>query len=295
MAETAKPTFARVALTLLAGCALAIGSPVAAQDDAISSDQRAYAAAMQRLARYPDDADAMRNAALAAVRLGDLQTAGKLASRASGGPAASWPEAVQASLMAQRAEARGAVQLFLRAEAAGTDLTDFAAERGLAYDLAGDQPSAQYHYARAMRMGYGGEGLGAEATRRYALSLAISGQFAEGERLLAPLIARQDRSAWRVRAFMLAIAGRTQEAVTVIETILPPALAAQISPYMRQMPSLSRGQQAGAALLGLFPAQVSPDDGNTAASVPAARAGADLTPAGRPFGTDEKRRRPGDD
>src|SRR5690606_40274869 len=90
-------------------------------------------------------------------------------------------------------------------------------------------------------------------TRGLALSQAIAGDQRASEATLLPLLQRSDLAAYRTRAFALAILGKTEEAVSIAETMLPDRLSGRIAPYLRYMPRLTRAQQAAAANLGVFP------------------------------------------
>ncbi|MFV1338335.1 hypothetical protein, partial [Klebsiella pneumoniae] len=94
----------------------------------------------------------------------------------------------------------GALRWFDEAERAGADQADMALDRGLALDLVGDSVAAQRQYQLVLA-----RGPDAEATRRYALSLAIGGDRRTADVVLAPLLQTQERAAWRVRTFILAI------------------------------------------------------------------------------------------
>ena len=65
-----------------------------------------------------------------------------------------------------------------------------------------------------------------EVLRRFALSYAIAGDRKQSEAILNPLLLRQDKAAWRTRAFSLAILGQVDEAVSIANSTLPPSLAA---------------------------------------------------------------------
>jgi hypothetical protein len=92
-----------------------------------------------------------------------------------------------------------------------------------------------------------------ETVRRLALSYAIKGDRDAAEATLLPLLQAQDLAAYRTRAFALAIGGRTEEAVSIAETMLPGRIAQRLAPYLRNMPQLTRAQQALAANFGTFP------------------------------------------
>ena len=141
------------------------------------------------------------------------------------------------------------------------------------------------------------------------MSLAIAGDRRGAEALLAPLIEKQDRAAWRTRTFAMAVTGGSDEAVAIAYASMPQDLAAGIAPYLRYMPRLTPAQQAAAANFGRFPraADIGRDDPRVvqyAALNPRAprQAEAGLIPSGAPLGPSaastekpsrEKRRRPG--
>ena len=230
----------------------ALTFPVAAQTVRAlpNSRESALEDARARLMRDPADIGALRDAAQAAMRLGNVDMAAAYAARAEqlapGDPVIT---AARGAVEIHRGRPREGLLLFGQADLAGAPQDAFVADRALGYDLIGDQPSAQYYYSIATRVTHDDEVL-----RRYALSLAIIGDFATGEAMLRPLLDLQDRAAWRIYAFMLAIDGRPDEAQAVLERILPADMAAELAPYMAEMPVLTRGQQAAAANLGLFPA-----------------------------------------
>ena len=141
-----------------------------------------------------------------------------------------------------------AMPLFEEAERVGPLDGATALDRGLAFDLVADNASAQRYYRQALAAGPNDE-----ATRRLAISLAITGDKRGAANILSPLLTRQDMAAWRVRAFSLAILGQADEAISVINGTLPPALATGIAPYLRYMPRLTPAQQAAAANFGQFP------------------------------------------
>ncbi|QQN74745.1 M48 family metallopeptidase [Croceicoccus sp. YJ47] len=260
MARRLRPVLAAV-LTVGAGAGVAV-SPVAAVpvvQPLPGPDQIALTDARAVLLRDPDNLGALREAAVAAVRLGDPEAALTYVEEAEKhAPADPVIASVRAAILALRGEPQAALDQFAKAEANGAPVADLAADRALAYDLIGDQPSAQYYYRIAAQLlqqrdvppnNYVAD----ELTRRHALSLAVGGDFAAGDAVLRPLLERQDLSGWRTRAFMLAISGNEREAVALLGTVLPAELAAQISPYMRVMPRLSNAQQVAAATFGRFP------------------------------------------
>jgi hypothetical protein len=141
-----------------------------------------------------------------------------------------------------------AIPLFEQASQ-GTVLSgDLLADRGLAYDLVGDNASAQRYYREALA-----NGANDETVRRLALSQAIAGDRKSMETTLAPLLQKQDRAAWRTRAFAFAILGREDEAEAIARSTMPTELANGMAPYLRFMRKLTPAQQAAAANLGRFP------------------------------------------
>ncbi|AKQ43423.2 hypothetical protein CP97_12065 [Aurantiacibacter atlanticus] len=258
--------------------------------------------ALRRLSRNPDNLRALVDAGIASLELGDVDAALAFLRRAQNrDPEDGRMLAALARVAVLRGEGVAAVQLFDNADAAGASLSAVTADRALAYDLVGDNARAQRLYRQA---------LAREAddavTQRLALSYAISGDAAASETTLLPLLQRQDRSAYRSRAFALAILGREEEAVAIAETMLPARISGRLAPYLRYMPRLTSAQQAAAANLGRFPAasQIGQDSAEITAlaqadaadavqpvSGSAARRGASsaaasdrLTPRGPPLG-----------
>src|SRR5690606_23281571 len=115
-----------------------------------------------------------------------------------------------------------ALQLFAQAESEGASTLRYAGEYGLAYDLVGDNGRAQQYYRKALA-----EKPDPEVTRRLALSLAIAGDRQASEDALLPQLQRQDLAGYRTRAFALAVLGRTEEAVAIVDVVMPAALASK--------------------------------------------------------------------
>ncbi len=269
------------------------------------SPSRELNAALARLAADPRNVAALFDAASAALKLGDSDAAiGFLARADEVQPGNARTKALlgKAQLVAENPVE--AIRSFDEAERAGADTFAMAADRALAYDLVGDNGRAQRWYQVALSRG--GDD---EITRRYAMSLAISGDRRGAEALLSPLIEKQDRAAWRTRTFAMAVTGGPDEAVAIAYASMPQDLASGIAPYLRYMPRLTPAQQAAAANFGRFPraADIGRDDPRVvqyAALNPGAprTAEAGLIPAGAPLGPSvassekpsrEKRRRPG--
>ena len=229
-----------------------------------NSTAQALDAALARLARNPRDIDSLVAAGRAALALGDTDAAVGFFSRAD--RLAPATPRVLAGLAVAKVRARdplAALPLFDMADAGGALTPDDMADRGLAFDLVGDNRSAQNHYRRALASGTGAfSGGGGESARRLVLSRAIAGDRAGVETALRPLLESGDRAATRTQAFALAILGREDEAVAVVRATMPPELATAISPYLRYMRKLTPAQQAAAANLGEFPhaADIGVDD-----------------------------------
>jgi tetratricopeptide (TPR) repeat protein len=256
------------------------------------AENRALNAALARLAANPRDGAALIDAGNAALAMNDVDAAIGFFTRAEqvvpGDPRA---KAGLAGAYVRNEDPFTAIRLFDEAERQGPLPGALVIDRGLAYDLVGDNATAQRLYRQA---GPGND----EAMRRLALSLAISGDQRGSEAALSPLITRQDKSAWRVRAFSLAILGQHAQAVSIANATMPATLASGIAPYLRYMPQLTRAQQAAAANLGRFPraSEIGRDDPRIAQYAaptprrPPTGADAGLVPAGEPLG----RTNPGD-
>ena len=244
-------------------------------------------AALQRLARDPQSVAALVEAGQASLMLNDVDAALGFYNRAQAvAPADGAVLAGLAQIAVKKGDGAGAVQLFDGAQAAGFALAPLAGERGLAYDLTAQNALAQQQYLVALAAQND-----PEITLRLALSYAIAGDAAASEATLLPLMQRQDRAAYRARAFALAIGGQQEQAVTIAETMLPERLALRLEPYLRYMPRLTPSQQAAAVNLGRFPAasQMGRDEDPRLAALeqsgPPRRGGPDdrLIPGGQPL------------
>lgn len=250
-----------------------------------SADQKALNGALARLGRNPRDTAALLEAGDSARKLGDFDAAIGFYRRADEiAPGNGRVKAGLAASLAQSGDPVAALPLFAEAERAGATPALIAADRGLAYDLVGDNATAQRYYAMVL-----GTAADDEVRMRLAISQAIAGDAKTSEATIMPLLRKQDKPGWRTRAFALAIAGDTKQAVEVSDTILPPQLAQNIAPYLRYMPRLTPAQQAAAANLGKFPraSEIGRDDARIAAYAPTTRvatADANLVPRGEALG-----------
>ena len=262
--------------------------PVTGQTVA-TSNSMTLNAALSRLGRNPRDITALIDAGNAALAIGDVDASIGFFSRANqvtpGNPRI---KAGLARALVRSGNPFDAIPLFDEAERGGAMDSTVALDRGLAYDLVADNTRAQSYYRLALSAGPNDE-----ANRRLAISLAIAGDKRGSAAVLTPLLVRQDKAAWRARAFALAILGQSEDAVAVVNTTLPKQLASGIAPYLRYMPRLTRSQQAAASNFGQFPraAEIGQDDprvtryATTAPRRPAvAAADAGLVPKGEPLG-----------
>ena len=164
--------------------------------------------ALGLLARNPQDLEALIAAGRASLELGDVQAAIGFFHRAE----TLWPGSVRAKAGLAGAFVLGAdpiaaISMFKDAEKFGPIDAARVADRGLAYDLVGDNQTAQAYYRQSLALTASDE-----TSRRLALSQAISGDRRGMEATLGPLLQRQDKGAWRARAFALAILGVPDEA-----------------------------------------------------------------------------------
>lgn len=179
-----------------------------------------------------------------------------------------------------------AIPLFNAAQAAGAPARDLLSDQALAFDMVGDQSSAQAAYARAVELNPQDD----EARRRLAVSHAISGNEAGFQSTLTPLIEARDYAAFRARAFGLAILGEQERAEAIVNEVMPRDLALRINPYLAYMPRLTPSQQAAAANLGIFPraADIGREDPRIARFAREGAAGSRLEPTGEPLGTNRE-------
>ena len=252
----------------LVACACALGAAPGQAQGSYSPYDESPAAALARyvrtLASDPKDFQSLIGAGKAALELGDAQAAGGFFARADEvNPTSPLPQAGMGAVAVANGDAQGALPYFQRAQQRGEPVASFACDRGLAYDLLGQQAKAQADYRVAIS-GRDGD----EARRRLALSLAISGNRAAALQTLAPLSARGDAGVPRVRAFIFALTGDSNAAMTAINAAMPGSWS-RVAPFVQRLPSLSAGQRAAAVNLGIFP-----DNGQaTYAAAPAAPSG----------------------
>ena len=236
--------------------------PPAASDD--------LNAALLRLAADRRDVDALVSAGLASLSLDDIDAAigffGRAKELSPDNPRIA--EGMGAAYVRSGRPVE-ALSLFEQADQAGIATGALWADRGLAYDLVGQNDAAQTAYRRAL------QGKNDPAVRqRLALSYAIAGNREAFEDELRPLLEERDYNAYRTRAFGLAVLGQADEALEIARAVMPRDLAGRMEPYLRFMPRLTKSQQAAAANLGLYPSatRIGRDDPRIASAAGAASA-----------------------
>ena len=152
-----------------------------------------------------------------------------------------------AAALVAMGDAARALEQFDQAQKLGASPLSLAADRGLARDLLGQQAQAQADYRSALT---GPDA--AEARRRLALSLAISGDRIGAQTALAPLLQHSDVATNRVRAFILAIGGDAAGAGRALDRTMP-GMSVSLDPFFRRLPGLTPAQKAAAVHFGIFP------------------------------------------
>jgi tetratricopeptide (TPR) repeat protein len=237
----ASPVFAQAATVP----SPALDAETAARLDA----QRQLTEALSRIAADGSDWFALSQAGRAALALGDARAATGFLARAEAlAPQDPVIKAALGAAMVQLEDPEAAMRYFDAAVAAGGLDRTYIGDRGLAFDLLGDQRRAQADYAVADR-----EAPSAEVTRRHAISLGISGYADRAVQMLGPLLRAQDRAAWRSRAMIVAMNGRPDEARQIARTTMPVELAQAIEPYWMLLDRLTPAQLAAASHFGRFP------------------------------------------
>jgi Flp pilus assembly protein TadD len=206
---------------------------------------------LARLAENPRDVAALIGAGEAALELDDGRAATGFFARAD--EIESGNGRIKAGFglaMVKMRNPQEALRMFDQAVRLGYGESAFAADRALAYDLTGNQAAAQRDYLIALRQTPDDP----EIIRGYAVSLGISGQVETAEQTLKPLLYKGDRGAWRDRAFILAMNGRSDQARDIANKTMPKRLADAIQPYMERMQALTPAQRSAAVHFGIFPA-----------------------------------------
>ncbi|MEG3160855.1 SPOR domain-containing protein [Sphingomonas sp. LB2R24] len=201
---------------------------------------------MRQLASNPRNIDALIKAGDLSMGLGDLSGAAALFARAEKvNPRDGRAKAGMASILVRSERPGEALRYYAQAEALGLDPRNFAADRGLAYDLIGQQDRAQRDYRVALR-----DAPDDETIRRYALSLGISGKPDLAIQQLNPLLLKSDRGAWRSRAFIIAMNGDVAGAEKIATTMMPRGTAQGLQPFFQRLPTLPASDRAFAVHFG---------------------------------------------
>jgi Flp pilus assembly protein TadD len=240
------------ALLACAGGVTTIAAAPASAQGSYSPYNETAAAALARyvraLAADPKDFQSLIGAGRAALELGDTQAAAGFFARADEvNPRSPLPQDGMGAVQVALGDAKAAMPYFTRAQQLGATQAMLGCDRGLAYDLMGQQALAQADYRAAL-----GGADSDEARRRLALSLAISGNKADAIAAIAPLAAKGDATSSRVRAFVLALTGDSNAAMAAIDAAMPGSWA-RVSPFLQRLPSLPAGAKAAAVNLGIFP------------------------------------------
>jgi len=260
-----------------------IVDPMASARDAMARGDPAEALAryLRVLARDPGDLDALSGAGGAALAVGDADAAINFYVRAEKiSPRDGRIKAGLGSALIQKEQPRSALRLFDNATDMGVPPVDVALDRGLAYDLRGENRKAQAEYSLLLRTRPD-----PEATRRLALSLAMSGDRTGALTVLDPLLHKRDIAAWRARAFVLAMTGDTAGAEAAAYAVLPRYQADALKPFLGRLPTLKAAEKAAAVHFGHFPEDKVPIEMAEASPVAAAKgspAAVVATPAARP-------------
>ncbi len=243
--------------------------------------------ALRRIALQPNDVYALTDAGNAALQLDDGNAALNFFSRANAlQPSNGRIKAGLAAATVRTENPFEALRLFDEAVKLGISERSIAADRAMAFDLLGNFDRAQQDYQLA-RTGSSSE----ELLVKQAISMSLAGRKNDADAMLVPLLKKDNPSAWRARAFMLAARGDLRESTKVAQGFLDPTSAQRIERYLRLMPQLTGAQQAAAIHLGHFPAnnigRDSDDVRRVAATIPQVTPSAGdgrLIPSGNPFG-----------
>lgn len=216
---------------------------------------------LRELAANPNSLPALIGAGQASLGVGDGNAAlGFFARADEQAPRNGQVKAGLARALLMVDNPRDALRMFNAATDLGIPEAEIAGDRGLAYDLRGDQKRAQRDYALALSRGPNDE-----VTKRYALSLGISGDRDTALKLLDPLLYKRDQGAWRARAFVLAMTGDQPGANQIVRQVMPDRMAVAMAPFLQRLPTLRPAEKAAAVHLGEMPS----DGTRYAASDPA--------------------------
>jgi tetratricopeptide (TPR) repeat protein len=204
---------------------------------------------LNSLAENPNSVAALAGAGRASLDMGDAEAALNFYERADQiAPRDGATKAGMARAMVRLERGRDALPLFAEAVSLGVFESEIAGERGLAWDTIGEPRRAQADYQLALRRRDD-----PEVRRRLALSLAISGDRQGALQAIDGQLRQQDRAAWRTQAFVLALTGDAAGADRTAESVMAPADARAIAPFLARLAALSPSQKALAVHFGHFP------------------------------------------
>jgi len=222
---------------------------LARKAEAARDPAEALARYLRVLAPNPANLEALMGAGRAALDIGDANAAINFFARAEQiAPRNGQVKAGLGSSMVQLVQPKAALKLFQDAVEYGVPVTEIAADRGLAYDLRGENKRARADYELALA-----SHPESETTRLLALSIAMSGDPAGALLVLDALLRKQDKAAWRDRAFIMAITGDVKGAENTARAVLPRPQALAIEPFLARIAKLKPAQQAAAVHFGQFP------------------------------------------
>lgn len=246
----------QIVLTSAAAIAIGMIASIPAADAQVPYIQQItpadqLASEMRSLAANPTDVLAMVRAGELTLKLDDTTAAAGFFARAERiDPNNARIKAGKGIILLRAGRPGEALRRFAEAEQVRGDVRTFAAERGLAYDLIGEQERAQRDYRLALKSGsLNAVGID-ETTRRYALSLGISGKKDEALAQIDPLLRRSDRGAWRARAFILAMTGDGRGAEKIAQSMMPGGLSQGLQPFFEKLPTLRPADRAFAVHFG---------------------------------------------
>lgn len=269
--------------------ALEKSSPVAQPAVSEPAGAAELRSAIRRISLNPADADALADAGNASLMLGDANAALNFFTRAnSSRPNNGRIVAGLATATVRTENPFEALRLFDDAVRLGVSERSIAADRALAFDLLGNFGRAQQDYNLARTAS-----VSDDLIVRHAISTSLSGQSAEADAMLLPLLQKNSPAAWRARAFILATRGDFRESTKVTQGFMDAGSAQRMERYLRLMPDLTGAQQAAAMHLGHFPASqyVGRDSeqlrkvASTIPTVQPASNDSRLIPSGDPLGT----------
>jgi hypothetical protein len=207
------------------------------------------AANLVLLSQNPKNVSALIDAGRSAIAVGDYDAALSFLARAEElAPSNGRVKAALGSALVMVERPADAIRLFAEAAALGAPESEIAGDRGLAYDLQGDNRRAQRDYQIVLRSRSDDE-----VTRRLALSLGISGDRDQALRMLDPLLRQQDLTGWRARAFVLAMNGDVRGAEGIAARVLPAGMSDTMRPFLRKLAQLNSADRAHAVNFGTMP------------------------------------------